>query len=186
MDRLFDKDANALVQSNSDIVPGEVVAKDTVARDKLLLGSPSADSRDDPRPRRSRMEKLRARVFTVAAQGLPADAGDSFVRRTFGWPVALAALLVASGCASAAPDWREVRLVRDRADVQGCKLLTILKDDDMNDLRKRAVESGGDTVLVTGSEEGKVPILTPTRFVADVYRCRTVGSHPSASFPAPA
>ena len=84
----------------------------------------------------------------------------------------LAAVLLAAGCASATPDWRDVRLVRDRADVANCTLLTILKDDDMNDLRRRAGESGGDTVLVTGSEGGTVPVFNPTRFVADVYRCR--------------
>ena len=85
---------------------------------------------------------------------------------------ALLALILASGCASATPDWRNVRLVRDRADLERCTLLTILKDEDMDNLRRRAVESGGDTVFVTGSEGGSVPILNPTRFVADVYRCR--------------
>ena len=84
----------------------------------------------------------------------------------------LLALILASGCASATPDWRNVRLVRDRADVERCTLLTILKDEDMDNLRRRAAESGGDTVFVTGSEGGSLPILNPTRFVADVYRCR--------------
>jgi hypothetical protein len=65
--------------------------------------------------------------------------------------------------------------VRDRADVEGCLLLTVLKDEDMNDLRKKAVESGGNTVLLTGSEAGSVPVLNPPRFVADVYRCRQTG-----------
>lgn len=90
---------------------------------------------------------------------------------------ALAALLLAAGCASTdpAPDWRDVRLVRDRADIETCRLLTVLKDEDMNDLRRRAAESGGDTVLVTGSEGGSVPVVDPTRFVADVYRCRPAG-----------
>jgi hypothetical protein len=87
-----------------------------------------------------------------------------------------AILLLAAGCASATPDWREVRLVRDRADVEGCLLLTILRDEDMNDLRKKAAESGGDTVLLTGSEPSTVPVLNPTRFVADVYRCRQGGA----------
>jgi hypothetical protein len=85
----------------------------------------------------------------------------------------LVALVLASGCASGVSDWREVRLVRDRANVEGCTLLTILKDEDMDDLRRKAAEAGGDTVLVTGTEGGDVPIVKPTRFVADVYRCRT-------------
>ena len=89
--------------------------------------------------------------------------------------IILVALVLASGCASAVADWRDVRLVRDRADVEGCKLLTILKDEDMDDLRRRAADSGGDTVLITGSEGGSVPIFNPTRFVADVYRCRPAG-----------
>jgi hypothetical protein len=87
----------------------------------------------------------------------------------------LAGLLLASGCASATPDWREVRLVRDRADVERCLLLTILKDENMDDLRKKAAESGGDTVLLTGSAAGNVPVLNPMKFVADVYRCRPTG-----------
>jgi hypothetical protein len=99
------------------------------------------------------------------------EAGGS-MRRITRRPDVLVALLLASGCASATPDWREVRLVRDRADLQGCTLLTILKDEDMDDLRRKAAEAGGDTVLVTGSEGGSVPVLNPTRFVADVYRCR--------------
>lgn len=94
------------------------------------------------------------------------------MRRITRRPDVLVALLLASGCASATSDWREVRLVRDRADLQGCTLLTILKDEDMDDLRRKAAEAGGDTVLVTGSEGGSVPVLNPTRFVADVYRCR--------------
>lgn len=81
------------------------------------------------------------------------------------------ALLLTAGCVSTT-DWRDVRLVRDRADVAGCTLLTILKDNDMNDLRRRAMESGGDTVFVTGSEGGTMPVLDPSKFVADVYRCR--------------
>jgi hypothetical protein len=90
--------------------------------------------------------------------------------------LAVAGLLVAAGCASATPDWREVRLVRDRADVDGCRLLTILKDEDMNDLRKKAAEAGGDTVLLTGSEPSTIPVLNPERFVADVYRCRVAAA----------
>jgi len=82
-------------------------------------------------------------------------------------------LVLAAGCASTDPDWRDVRMVRDPADVKGCTLLTVLKDEDMDDLRRRAVKSGGDTVLVTGSEAGNVPVLTQTRYVADVYRCGT-------------
>jgi hypothetical protein len=85
-------------------------------------------------------------------------------------------LLLAAGCASTTLDWREVRLVRDRADVEGCLLLTILKDEDMNDLRRRAADSGGDTVLLTGSEPSTIPVLDPARFVADVYRCRQPGA----------
>jgi hypothetical protein len=82
--------------------------------------------------------------------------------------------LLAAGCASGAPaGWRDVRLVRDRADVVGCTLLTILKDEDMEDMRRRAAEAGGDTVLLTGQEPGGVPVVTTTRFVADVYRCRS-------------
>lgn len=88
---------------------------------------------------------------------------------------ALAVLALAAGCASAAPDWRDVRLVKDRAAVEGCTLLTILKDEDMNDLRRRAAESGGDTVLLTGTTSSNVPILSPERFVADVYRCYAQG-----------
>lgn len=84
-------------------------------------------------------------------------------------------MLAAGGCASLGPDWRDVRLVREPAEVQGCTLLTILKDDDMNDLRRKAAESGGDTVLITGTEEGRVPVLERTQFVADVYRCRAAG-----------
>jgi hypothetical protein len=87
----------------------------------------------------------------------------------------LALLALAAGCASAALDWREVRLVRDRAEVERCALLTILKHEDMDDLRRRAAESGGDTVLLTGSEGGSVPVLDPVRYVADVYRCRAAG-----------
>jgi hypothetical protein len=68
-----------------------------------------------------------------------------------------------------------VRLVRDRADIETCRLLTVLEDADMNDLRRRVAESGGDTVVVTGSEGGRVPVVDPTRFVADVYRCRPAG-----------
>jgi hypothetical protein len=94
------------------------------------------------------------------------------VKRTDRWLSVLAALVLASGCASAAPDWRDVRLVRDRAEVAGCTLLTILKDEDMEDLRRKTVEAGGDTVLLTGSEGSGMPVLDPTRFVADVYRCR--------------
>jgi hypothetical protein len=89
--------------------------------------------------------------------------------------IVLVALILASGCASTTPDWRDVRLVRDRAEVERCTLLTILKDEDMDNLRRRAAESGGDTVFLTGSEAGSVPILNPTRFVADVYRCRAPG-----------
>lgn len=83
-----------------------------------------------------------------------------------------AASIVASGCATTGLDWREVRLVRDAADVKGCTLLTILKDEDMDDLRRKAAESGGDTVLLTGTEKPEVPVLEQTRYVADVYRCR--------------
>lgn len=90
-------------------------------------------------------------------------------------PAVLTALVLTCGCASAVPDWRDVRLVRDQAEVQGCKLMTIVKDEDMDDLRRRAAESGGDTVLLTGSEGGSLPVLNPTRFVADVYRCRAAG-----------
>ena len=85
---------------------------------------------------------------------------------------ALVALLLAAGCATAAPDWRDVRLVKDSAAVAGCTLLTIVKDEDMNDLRRKAAESGGDTVLLTGTTGNTVPIFNPERFVADVYRCR--------------
>ena len=98
----------------------------------------------------------------------------SRIRRA--WRVAAPFIVVlAVGCASAAPDWRDVRLVKDRAVVDGCTLLTILKDADMNDLRRRAADSGGDTVLLTGTERGEVPVLTPERWVADVYRCRVAG-----------
>ena len=82
---------------------------------------------------------------------------------------------LAGGCASAAPDWREVRLVKDRAAVEGCTLLTILKDEDVNDLRRRAAESGGDTVLLTGTTGGSMPVFDPERYVGDVYRCRAAG-----------
>jgi hypothetical protein len=85
------------------------------------------------------------------------------------------ALVLAWGCASTVPDWRDVRLVRDPVDVRGCTLMTILKDEDMDDLRRKAAESGGDTVLLTGTEKGPVPVLEPARFVADVYRCRPAG-----------
>ena len=50
--------------------------------------------------------------------------------------------------------------------------MTILKDEDMDDLRRKAADSGGDTVLLTGSETSEAPIFKSTRFVADVYRCR--------------
>ena len=109
---------------------------------------------------------------------IPIDAragGARPARRTPFRAASLAAVLLAAGCASATPDWRDVRLVRDRAEVANCTLLTILKDEDMNDLRRRAGESGGDTVLVTGSEGGTVPVFDPTRYVADVYRCRAQG-----------
>lgn len=87
----------------------------------------------------------------------------------------LAALALTAGCASATPDWRDVRLVKDSAAVEGCTLLTVLKDEDMNDLRRRAAESGGDTVLLTGTTRSNVPIFAPERFVADVYRCYAQG-----------
>jgi hypothetical protein len=109
-------------------------------------------------------------------QFLTNDIGNSAGRRRPGWACAVVALLLVSGCVSATQNWRDVRLVRDRVDVEGCRLLTILKDEDMNDLRKRAAESGGDTVLLTGSEGSNVPIVNPTRFVADVYRCGGRGS----------
>jgi hypothetical protein len=50
----------------------------------------------------------------------------------------------------------------------------------MNDLRKKAAESGGDTVLLTGSEPSTVPVLNPERFVADVYRCRQAAGAPTS------
>jgi hypothetical protein len=99
----------------------------------------------------------------------------SFTRRALRRLAVSVVPVLAAGCASTTPDWRQVRLVRDPADVRGCTLMTILKDEDMDDLRKRAAESGGDTVLLTGSEGGGVPVVNPTRFVADVYRCRAAG-----------
>ena len=112
----------------------------------------------------------------VWLHSFPSDIGNAVGRRRLAWVSTVVALLLTSGCVSATPDWRDVRLVRDRVDVEGCRLLTILKDEDMNDLRKRAAESGGDTVLLTGSEGSNVPIVNPTRFVADVYRCGGRGS----------
>lgn len=97
------------------------------------------------------------------------------IRTTYAWTPAVVALFVTAGCATAAPDWRDVRLVKDGAAVAGCTLLTIVKDEDMNDLRRKAAESGGDTVLLTGTTGGNVPVFNPERFVADVYRCRPQG-----------
>jgi hypothetical protein len=123
------------------------------------------------------MKELLTESFAMPARPWrPGACAESCARRWLPWTGTLAALLLlAAGCVSAAPDWRDVRLVRDRADVEGCRLVTILKDEDMNDLRRKAAESGGDTVLVTGSEGGSVPVVNPPRFVADVYRCRPAG-----------
>ena len=105
----------------------------------------------------------------------PVAVGEGTSRRVSRWAGPLVALLVAAGCATAAPDWRDVRLVKESAAVDGCTLLTILKDEDMNDLRRKAADSGGDTVLLTGTTEPTVPIFGRERFVAEVYRCRPTG-----------
>lgn len=104
------------------------------------------------------------------------DAAARGARRTSRHAPVLAALALLGGCASAEPDWRDVRLVKDSAAVEGCTLLTIVKDEDMNDLRRKAAESGGDTVLLTGTTRANVPIFSQERFVADVYRCYPAGS----------
>jgi hypothetical protein len=102
--------------------------------------------------------------------------GTTHVRTRPAHAAILAALVLLTGCALAAPDWRDVRLVKDSAAVEGCTLLTILRDEDMNDLRRRAAESGGDTVLLTGTTRDNVPIFGRERFVADVYRCYPAGN----------
>jgi hypothetical protein len=67
----------------------------------------------------------------------PGNIANAAGHRRSGFGGAVVALMLVSGCVSATPDWRGVRVVRERVDVTGCTLLTILKDEDMEDLRKR-------------------------------------------------
>jgi hypothetical protein len=70
--------------------------------------------------------------------------------------VGIAGILTACASSGTKPDHvnpRDVRLVvSDRAAVKNCTLLTIVRDDDMDDLKEKVAKAGGDTALVTGAD----------------------------------
>jgi len=81
------------------------------------------------------------------------------------------ALLV--GCASG-PRRVPARLVADRSQLQGCELLTLVNDTDIDDLRDKAARKGGNAVLVTGQAGADVTVIIPVsalKYVGEVYRC---------------
>ncbi len=66
------------------------------------------------------------------------------------------------------------QLVTDRARVQGCELLTLVKDTDVDDLREKAAKAGGNAVLVTGqagSDTRFIIEVSRMKYVGEVYRC---------------
>lgn len=87
----------------------------------------------------------------------------------------IAVTLLLDGCASASkPDGRAVRLVADRAVVQGCELLTLVKDNDVDDLKEKAAKAGGNTALITGQVGADMAFIVKwsrIKFIAEVYRC---------------
>jgi len=77
------------------------------------------------------------------------------------------------GCA-AGPVRPPAQLSTDRARVQGCELLTLVKDSDVDDLREKAAKAGGNAVLVTGqtgSDSAVIVEISRMKYVGEVYRC---------------
>lgn len=80
---------------------------------------------------------------------------------------------------SAQENARSVRLVTNRAAVQDCgEMLAVVKDDDVDDLKKKAAKKGGTHALIAGHGvlSGADPLQNPffrdrQVVVAEVYRC---------------
>jgi len=60
--------------------------------------------------------------------------------------------------------------VTDRARIQACELLTLVRDSDVDDLREKAAKKGGNVVLVAG-QAGSDALFSRINYVGEVYRC---------------
>jgi len=86
---------------------------------------------------------------------------------------ALITALVLAGCASTKTDdvktrAASVRFAQDKEEIKACQLLGIARDDDMDDLRKKAARLGGNTALIV-DHVWAWPMHTHA--VAQVYKC---------------
>jgi hypothetical protein len=92
--------------------------------------------------------------------------------RAFAWLLVVVGVLL-DGCA-AGPTRLPAQLITERARVQGCELLTLVKDSDVDDLREKAAKAGGNAVLVTGqtgSDSAFIVEMSRIKYVGEVYRC---------------
>ena len=106
---------------------------------------------------------------------IPAVRLERAVSASRGLAVALFAFVLSAACASVQTNGRTVRLVTDRAAVQGCELLTIEKDNDLDDLKEKAAEAGGNTALIVGQAGSDVAFIVKfsrIKFIGEVYRCK--------------
>ncbi len=88
------------------------------------------------------------------------------------WILVISVFLLA-GCASG-PSRPPARLVADRAEVRGCELLTLVRDDDVDDLKEKAADKGGNVVLVSGQAGADISSVfhkSRIKYVGEIYRC---------------
>ena len=80
-------------------------------------------------------------------------------------------MLGAAGCASAPPP-ASVQIVNDPNQVQGCRVLGTVSDNEMEDLQKKAAKLGGNAALITPDRKAKGGYFGLQDYMtADVYRC---------------
>lgn len=80
-------------------------------------------------------------------------------------------MLVAVGCASAPPP-ASVQIVNDPNQVQGCRVLGTVSDNEMEDLQKKAAKLGGNAALMTPDRKAKGGYFGVQDYMtADVYHC---------------
>ena len=79
--------------------------------------------------------------------------------------------LIAVGCASA-PSPASVQIVNDASQVQGCRVLGTVSDNELEDLQKKAAKLGGNAALLTPERKAKGGYFGVQDYMtADVYHC---------------
>lgn len=92
----------------------------------------------------------------------------------------LVGLVLLAGCATTTTPSKpaaQVRLTLKAEEVRGCEFLEIVRDDDMDDMRKKIAKRGGNVGHIVG--ETATPTFQPyvgfrmkERTTAHAYRCR--------------